>query len=254
MTRIYDLVSHLCEFITCKNDFVSRIYNLITHIHDLVSCIYDLVTHIYDIVYCIYNLKCCMYHLITHIFDFVLGSTYKRVNLGVSQHISTCFGHRIVWNSRQKLLEISNKNLRFLSQNTARQLTDPRVILLTSDITERVLASSLFFKEMQMPILLLLPSLVLNPNSVSVKPSRPVSTASSSGLKSKARDKHAFDKFSGTSQVPIKNRFKVLEDSHEYLFETQENAPSGLDGMVTALAVPTTIKIVAKKYNAGSES
>ena len=119
----------------------------------------------------------------------------------------------------------------------AKHLTNLSVIMLISDIMNRVPASSLFLKERQM--------LIVTSSKVSIKPkhSRPMGMASSSGLEPKVWVQYACEKFSDVLHIPIKNKFQALKNSQENTFETQGNAPSGLDGTVTASAVPRRERI-----------
>ena len=72
--------------------------------------------------------------------------------------------------------------------------------------------------------------------------------ASLSGLKHKVRVQHPAYTFS--------DFFQALQNLHENLVETQENAPSGLDGIVAASAVPVTEKtqtrLLYKATNTGN--
>ena len=61
--------------------------------------------------------------------------------------------------------------------------------------------------------------------------------ASSVGLTQKTKIEGVSENF---LDIPARNRFQTLEDSHNTIFEIQENAPTGLDDMVTAVAVPRT--------------
>ena len=66
--------------------------------------------------------------------------------------------------------------------------------------------------------------------------------------------KQSFDQSSDVFQVPIINRFKILEGSQEHLLETKEDASRGQDGTVTASAVPTmNYKSVPTKIKQGQK-
>ena len=79
--------------------------------------------------------------------------------------------------------------------------------------------------------------------SIKPKPSRPIAMTSSSGLKHKVRVQHPADTFSDLFHISVQNSFQALQNLHENLVETQENASSGLEGTAAALAVPVTKKI-----------
>ena len=90
--------------------------------------------------------------------------------------------------------------------------------------------------------------------SIKSKPSKPMGALSLSGLKPKAVVKQSFDQSSVVFQVPINNRFKILEGSQEHLLETTKDASMGQDGMVTASAVPTMkYKTVPTKIKQGQK-
>ena len=59
------------------------------------------------------------------------------------------------------------------------------------------------------------------------------------GLEHKVRSQYPGKTVSDSFHIPVKNSFQVLKNLTENLLETQENAPTGLDDVVTALVVPT---------------
>ena len=176
--------------------------------------------------------------------------------------------------AHKKLMKNSIKNSKFLSQDIYLGLIlqkllpmfimvelTPRllakhpitlwVLLLISEITKGVLASSLFLKEMQMPLSLPLPRLVSNPNLPDpwVWPPHLVSNI-------KSGFNILLILFLIFFHIPIENSFQALQNLHENLVETQGNAPSGLDGIVAASAVPVTEKtqtrLLYKATNTGN--
>ena len=72
---------------------------------------------------------------------------------------------------------------------------------------------------------------------------------SSAGLRSKVQAKDDRDNFSDMFYIPTKNRFDSLKKLHANSSETQEDAPNGLAGKDTAMAVPRTERMQTIQTN-----
>ena len=88
--------------------------------------------------------------------------------------------------------------------------------------------------------------------SIEPKSSRPVGKAPSIGLKHKVCSQYLDKPDLELSHVPVNNSFQALQNLDENICETQGNAHTVLDEVVTASAVPTVQKIQGNKPHKAS--
>ena len=182
--------------------------------------------------------------------------------MGVSPNIGTHFGHRVVWNSTKKFRKNYYQEFRasksryiswfYTSKAFANVYNGRTYAQVVSQVSNQFCGSSANRDNANGTRILTVPqgnanAALVTSSKVSIEPksSRPVGSLPSIGLEQKLCSQYPANPALEFAHFPVKNRFQALQNLDENISEIQGNAPTVLDEVGTASAVPTVQKIQA---------
>ena len=188
--------------------------------------------------------------------------------MGVGPNIGTWSGHRVFWNSTKRFgttydREFQASKSRYISwfhtsKAFANVYNGRTYAQVASKISNQSWVSSANRDNVKGTRIVTVPqgnanAALVTSSKVSIepKPSRSVGRAPLTGLNHKVCSQY-LDTVSQLSHVPVNNRFQVLQNLDENICETQGNAPTALEEVVTASAIPIVQKIRGKKLRKAS--
>ena len=175
--------------------------------------------------------------------------------MGVSQHIGKKFQHRVVWNTNKKVKEsfgqVGASKATYMSWfGTAKafaNVQNGRTYAQVASQTPKCTCGTFTNRDnVKGTRIVTVPqrnanAALVTSSKVSIEPksSRPVGRSSPVALKHKPCAKNVIQPSKASFDIPVKNSFQILQNLTDNTDESHENAPTGLDEVVTASAGTT---------------